>query len=142
MSEYLLDQIAKRSKRLVKSGKTHEEALIIASYDSAMADKTESIKKRAPGKGRVRQSSDMPDAECLVQAGTRNCTPKRALPNAFIAHYFPDCGFCVLSPWIKSLDGRDYRLHCAEKLNSMEEAEHVAKQLRDAGTTPKIRLTK
>jgi len=54
--------------------------------------------------------------------------PSTALLDGFVPAFFPDCSWCVLSPWIATLDGKPYRLHCADNLTE-EEARHIAYQL-------------
>lgn len=51
-----------------------------------------------------------------------------ALLGGFVPAFFPDCSWCVLSPWIATLDGKPYRLHCANDLTEAE-ARHIAYQL-------------
>jgi len=51
-----------------------------------------------------------------------------ALLGGFVPAFFPDCGWCVLSPWISTPDGKPYRLHCANDCTE-EEARHIAYQL-------------
>jgi len=54
------------------------------------------------------------------------------IPDRFVAHWFPDTGWCVLSPWIKAKDGKPYRHHCADGLRE-NEARHLAAELMQAG---------
>jgi len=46
----------------------------------------------------------------------------------FEAVWLQECKWCVLSPWLTTPDGRNYRLHCAENLTE-EEAREIAAQL-------------
>ena len=52
------------------------------------------------------------------------------------AHWFADCHWCVLSPSITTLDGREYRLHCADDLTEAE-ARHIVSQLNHSILTVK-----
>ena len=51
-----------------------------------------------------------------------------ALLDGFVPAFSPDCAWCVLSPWISTLDGKPYRLRCANNLTETE-AWHIAYQL-------------
>ena len=57
-----------------------------------------------------------------------NAVASNALLGGFVPAFFPDCAWCVLSPWIATLDGKPYRLHCANDLTE-DEARHIAYQL-------------
>ncbi|HRT06137.1 MAG TPA: hypothetical protein P5204_10600 [Kiritimatiellia bacterium] len=60
--------------------------------------------------------------------GDKHAVPSNPLLGGFVPAFFPDCSWCVLSPWIATLDGKPYRLHCADNLTE-EEARHIAYQL-------------
>ena len=50
------------------------------------------------------------------------------LASGFVAAFFPDCQWCVLTPWIATLDGKPYRAHIADG-STEKEARHIAFQL-------------
>ena len=59
---------------------------------------------------------------------------KTILGDNFEAVCLAECKWCVLSPWIETSDGRQCRLHCAERLTK-DEARDIARQL--AGYRPR-----
>ena len=50
------------------------------------------------------------------------------LASGFVPAFFPDCQWCVLTPWIATLDGKPYRAHIADG-STEKEARHIAYQL-------------
>ena len=86
----------------------------------------------------TRQPDDIPkkvqealevEAEKRGLFSSPNAIPLDTLkPDDFIAHRFPDCRWCVMSPWIITQDGVRYRHHCADNM-SRDDAQHLAMEL-------------